>query len=125
MRGDSESASKNTSNPIFNYPKYSNVRIFENSLASSICGFSYGVRLRSNEEHRVRFSNRAQSRGHGRSAGERQRDRALVKINTNTQLKAAHGIATNITGCRQDEVWPRAMPFEYLRLRGVSASSCS
>ena len=36
MRGDSESASKNTSKPIFKYPKYSNIRIFENSLASDL-----------------------------------------------------------------------------------------
>ena len=36
MRGDSESVSKNTSNPIFQYPKYSNIRIFENSLASDL-----------------------------------------------------------------------------------------
>ena len=38
MRGDSESASKNTSKPIstVTYPKYSNVRIFENSLASDL-----------------------------------------------------------------------------------------
>ena len=34
MRGDSGSASKNTSEPIFKYPKYSNMRIFKNSLAS-------------------------------------------------------------------------------------------
>ena len=36
MRGDSESASKNTSKPIFKHPKYSNIRIFENSLASDL-----------------------------------------------------------------------------------------
>ena len=38
MWGDSESASKNTSKPIFKYPKYSNIfiRIFENSLASDL-----------------------------------------------------------------------------------------
>ena len=36
MRGDSESASKNTSKPTFKYPKYSNIRIFENSLASDL-----------------------------------------------------------------------------------------
>ena len=36
MRGDSESASKNTSTPIFIYPKYSNIRILENSLASDL-----------------------------------------------------------------------------------------
>ena len=36
MRGDSESASKNTSKPFFKYPKHSIVRIFENSLASDI-----------------------------------------------------------------------------------------
>ena len=36
MRGDSESASKNTSKPVFKYPKYSNIRIFENSLASDL-----------------------------------------------------------------------------------------
>ena len=38
MRGDSESASKNTSNPTFKYPNYSksNIRIFENSLASDL-----------------------------------------------------------------------------------------
>ena len=36
MRGDLESASKNTSNPTFQYPKYSNIRIFENSLASDL-----------------------------------------------------------------------------------------
>ena len=27
---------KNTSKPIFKYPKYSNIRIFENSLASNL-----------------------------------------------------------------------------------------
>ena len=36
MRGDSESASKNTSKSVFKYPKYSNIRIFENSLASDL-----------------------------------------------------------------------------------------
>ena len=36
MPGDSESASKNTSKLIFKYPKYSNIRIFENSLASDL-----------------------------------------------------------------------------------------
>ena len=36
MRGDSESASKNTSKPVFKCPKYSNIRIFENSLASDL-----------------------------------------------------------------------------------------
>ena len=36
MRGYSESASKNTSKPIFKYPKYSNIRISENSLASDL-----------------------------------------------------------------------------------------
>ena len=36
MWGDSESASKNTSKPIFKCPKYSNIRIFKNSLASEL-----------------------------------------------------------------------------------------
>ena len=36
MRGDSESASKNTSEPIFKYLKYSKIRISENSLASDL-----------------------------------------------------------------------------------------
>ena len=36
MRGDSESASKNTLLPIFKCPIYSNIRIFENSLASDL-----------------------------------------------------------------------------------------
>ena len=36
MRGDSESASKNTSYPIFKYPKYSKIRTSENSLASDL-----------------------------------------------------------------------------------------
>ena len=36
MRGDSESASRNTSNPDFTYLKYSNIRISESSLASDL-----------------------------------------------------------------------------------------
>ena len=36
MRGVSESASKNTLEPIFKHPKYSNIRISENSLASDL-----------------------------------------------------------------------------------------
>ena len=36
MGGDSESASKNTLIPILKYRKYSNIRIFENLLASEL-----------------------------------------------------------------------------------------
>ena len=36
MRGDSESASKNTYNCIIEHPNYSNARIFENSLARKL-----------------------------------------------------------------------------------------
>ena len=36
MRGDSGSASKNTSVPTFKHPKYSNIRISKNSLASDL-----------------------------------------------------------------------------------------
>ena len=42
MRGDSESASKNTSKLISKCTKYSNIRIFENSLASDLV-FVWGV----------------------------------------------------------------------------------
>ena len=44
MRGDSESASKNTSKPICKCLKYSNIRIFENSLASDLV-FVFTLRL--------------------------------------------------------------------------------
>ena len=46
---DSESASKNTSKLILKYPKYSSIRIFENSLGSDLvfvcCGKSLGSKL--------------------------------------------------------------------------------
>ena len=45
MRCGSESASKNRSKPIFKYPKYSNIRIFENSLASDLVFVSGSITL--------------------------------------------------------------------------------
>ena len=54
MRGDSESASKNTSNPIIKYQNYSNVRIFENSLASELV-FVEGSALKPKLEAEAEF----------------------------------------------------------------------
>ena len=59
MWSDSESASKNTSNPIFKYPKYSNIRIFENSLAIELVFVAENPRV--SLDYKSRISARVQT----------------------------------------------------------------